>query len=67
MFRRKRKYARWPRSDELFEPGRAEPSLQVVPGNSESERDKFKCLHLLVETAVAVRQREREREREAAQ
>nr|ACR78434.1 ACHI protein [Bombyx mori] len=26
----------------------------------EGERDKFKCLYLLVETAVAVRQREKE-------
>ncbi|XP_022824934.1 homeobox protein PKNOX2-like isoform X2 [Spodoptera litura] len=38
--------------------------LQVVPTNvsSEGERDKFKCLYLLVETAVAVRQREKEAE-----
>ncbi|CAG9795478.1 unnamed protein product [Diatraea saccharalis] len=37
--------------------------LQVVPAGSvsgEGERDKFKCLYLLVETAVAVRQREKE-------
>ncbi|XP_053614272.1 uncharacterized protein LOC128677441 isoform X2 [Plodia interpunctella] len=34
--------------------------IQVVPSGSsgEGERDKFKCLYLLVETAVAVRQRE---------
>ncbi|CAB3251015.1 unnamed protein product [Arctia plantaginis] len=38
--------------------------LQVVPHASggEGERDKFKCLYLLVETAVAVRQREKEAE-----
>ncbi|XP_037301732.1 iroquois-class homeodomain protein IRX-5-like isoform X1 [Manduca sexta] len=37
--------------------------LQVVPsGGAEGERDKFKCLYLLVETAVAVRQREKEAE-----
>ncbi|XP_063626508.1 iroquois-class homeodomain protein IRX-5-like [Cydia splendana] len=36
--------------------------LQVVPSSSEGERDKFKCLYLLVETAVAVRQREKEQE-----
>ncbi|XP_059057599.1 iroquois-class homeodomain protein IRX-5-like [Achroia grisella] len=42
--------------------------LQVVPAGSagvssaEGERDKFKCLYLLVETAVAVRQREKEAE-----
>ncbi|KAJ8717495.1 hypothetical protein PYW08_005894 [Mythimna loreyi] len=38
--------------------------IQVVPANvsSEGERDKFKCLYLLVETAVAVRQREKEAE-----
>ncbi|GBP50495.1 Homeobox protein AKR [Eumeta japonica] len=41
--------------------------LQVVPagavaGGAEAERDKFKCLYLLVETAVAVRQREKEQE-----
>ncbi|NP_001153660.1 iroquois-class homeodomain protein IRX-5-like [Bombyx mandarina] len=34
--------------------------LQVVPAAGEGERDKFKCLYLLVETAVAVRQREKE-------
>ncbi|XP_072937296.1 uncharacterized protein [Epargyreus clarus] len=34
---------------------------QVVPSSSEGE-DKFKCLYLLVETAVAVRQREKEQE-----
>ncbi|CAK1603553.1 unnamed protein product [Parnassius mnemosyne] len=37
-------------------------NTQVVPGNTELERDKFKCLYLLVETAVAVRQREKEQE-----
>lgn len=31
-------------------------------GVVEGERDKFKCLYLLVETAVAVRQREKEAE-----
>ncbi|KAI8425400.1 hypothetical protein MSG28_007155 [Choristoneura fumiferana] len=36
--------------------------LQVVPAEREGERDKFKCLYLLVETAVAVRQREKEQE-----
>lgn len=36
--------------------------LQVVPRAAEGERDKFKCLYLLVETAVAVRQREKEQE-----
>ncbi|KAM3959256.1 uncharacterized protein ACR2FA_006685 [Aphomia sociella] len=38
--------------------------IQVVPagGSAEGERDKFKCLYLLVETAVAVRQREKEAE-----
>ncbi|XP_026743895.1 iroquois-class homeodomain protein IRX-5-like isoform X2 [Trichoplusia ni] len=38
--------------------------LQVVPSgaSSDGERDKFKCLYLLVETAVAVRQREKEAE-----
>ncbi|XP_050685478.1 uncharacterized protein LOC126979926 [Leptidea sinapis] len=35
------------------------PRRQVVPAESE---DKFKCLYLLVETAVAVRQREMEQE-----
>lgn len=37
---------------------------QVVPqaAGGEGERDKFKCLYLLVETAVAVRQREKEAE-----
>ncbi|XP_060805505.1 iroquois-class homeodomain protein irx-1-A isoform X2 [Amyelois transitella] len=36
--------------------------IQVVPSAApaEGERDKFKCLYLLVETAVAVRQREQE-------
>lgn len=39
-------------------------SAQVVPqaAGGEGERDKFKCLYLLVETAVAVRQREKEAE-----
>ncbi|XP_068620380.1 uncharacterized protein [Battus philenor] len=39
-------------------------TLQVVPNSAaaEGERDKFKCLYLLVETAVAVRQREKEQE-----
>ncbi|CAG5055777.1 unnamed protein product [Parnassius apollo] len=38
--------------------------LQVIPNSvtAEGERDKFKCLYLLVETAVAVRQREKEQE-----
>ncbi|CAH2042723.1 unnamed protein product, partial [Iphiclides podalirius] len=38
--------------------------LQVVPSSAaaDGERDKFKCLYLLVETAVAVRQREKEQE-----
>ncbi|XP_072942623.1 uncharacterized protein [Epargyreus clarus] len=37
--------------------------LQVVPGGSGAgEREQFKCLYLLVETAVAVRQREQEQE-----
>ncbi|XP_073953198.1 uncharacterized protein isoform X2 [Choristoneura fumiferana] len=36
--------------------------LQVVGSGAEGERDKFKCLYLLVETAVAVRQREKEQE-----
>ncbi|KAJ0173919.1 hypothetical protein K1T71_010065 [Dendrolimus kikuchii] len=41
--------------------------LQVVPqsvvvSGEGGERDKFKCLYLLVETAVAVRQREKEAE-----
>ncbi|KAL0820106.1 hypothetical protein ABMA28_006047 [Loxostege sticticalis] len=39
--------------------------IQVVPSGAaapEGERDKFKCLYLLVETAVAVRQREQEQE-----
>ncbi|KAJ8729704.1 hypothetical protein PYW08_001285 [Mythimna loreyi] len=38
--------------------------MQVVPRSrrSEVEQDKFKCLYLLVETAVAVRQREKEQE-----
>lgn len=51
------------------------PKVQVVPAHSVSpllpssppltppdDRDKFKCLYLLVETAVAVRQREKEQE-----
>lgn len=53
----------------------ASPKVQVVPAhpvnsllasdplNSDGEdKDKFKCLYLLVETAVAVRQREKEQE-----
>lgn len=48
------------------------PKVQVVPTHSDEhvnpdplisdteDRDKFKCLYLLVETAVAVRQREKE-------
>ncbi|XP_075991310.1 uncharacterized protein LOC142986638 isoform X2 [Anticarsia gemmatalis] len=36
--------------------------MQVVPRGSEVDQDKFKCLYLLVETAVAVRQREKEQE-----
>ncbi|KAI8425405.1 hypothetical protein MSG28_007155 [Choristoneura fumiferana] len=40
----------------------ASPELRVVPAEREGERDKFKCLYLLVETAVAVRQREKEQE-----
>lgn len=35
------------------------PAAPDAPGG---ERDKFKCLYLLVETAVAVRQREKEQE-----
>ncbi|XP_035446587.2 uncharacterized protein LOC118273636 isoform X2 [Spodoptera frugiperda] len=35
--------------------------MQVVP-RLEGDQDKFKCLYLLVETAVAVRQREKEQE-----
>lgn len=38
---------------------RPQVSGDVAP---EGERDKFKCLYLLVETAVAVRQREKEQE-----
>ncbi|XP_063367585.1 uncharacterized protein LOC134655998 [Cydia amplana] len=36
--------------------------VQVVPAEREGDSDKFKCLYLLVETAVAVRQREKEQE-----
>lgn len=42
--------------------------LHVLPADAaaapktDGERDKFKCLYLLVETAVAVRQREKEQE-----
>lgn len=46
------------------------PKVQVMPAhqieadplatNDEEDKDKFKCLYLLVETAVAVRQREKE-------
>lgn len=53
----------------------AHPKVQVMPAHPTSpslppsspptppegdDRDKFKCLYLLVETAVAVRQREKE-------
>ncbi|KAL3285937.1 hypothetical protein HHI36_000455 [Cryptolaemus montrouzieri] len=47
------------------------PKVQVMPAHpppsdpltpSEEDKDKFKCLYLLVETAVAVRQREKEQE-----
>lgn len=47
------------------------PKVQVLPANQidpdpasleEGDKDKFKCLYLLVETAVAVRQREKEQE-----
>ncbi|XP_055379646.1 uncharacterized protein LOC129610891 isoform X1 [Condylostylus longicornis] len=34
----------------------------IVKGLIRDEKDKFKCLYLLVETAVAVRQREKEQE-----
>lgn len=34
----------------------------AAPAAPDGERDKFKCLYLLVETAVAVRQREKEQE-----
>ncbi|KAM3959104.1 uncharacterized protein ACR2FA_006784 [Aphomia sociella] len=36
--------------------------MQAVPVPREGDQDKFKCLYLLVETAVAVRQREKEQE-----
>ncbi|XP_061721809.1 uncharacterized protein LOC133528437 [Cydia pomonella] len=36
--------------------------VQVVPAERDGDSDKFKCLYLLVETAVAVRQREKEQE-----
>ncbi|ERL91329.1 hypothetical protein D910_08661 [Dendroctonus ponderosae] len=41
------------------------PANQIEPGalmNDEEDKEKFKCLYLLVETAVAVRQREKEQE-----
>lgn len=51
----------------------AAPKVQVMPAHqinpmhvdsdplaNEEDKDKFKCLYLLVETAVAVRQREKE-------
>ncbi|XP_066254910.1 homeobox protein TGIF2LX-like [Euwallacea similis] len=46
------------------------PKVQVVPANQiepdhmviDEEKDKFKCLYLLVETAVAVREREKQQE-----
>lgn len=34
----------------------------MMPGSEDGDRDQFKCLYLLVETAVAVRQREKEQE-----
>lgn len=37
-------------------------NVQVVPSRADGDQDKFKCLYLLVETAVAVRQREKEQE-----
>ncbi|XP_052757868.1 homeobox protein PKNOX2-like [Galleria mellonella] len=36
--------------------------MQAMPRLSDRDQDKFKCLYLLVETAVAVRQREKEQE-----
>lgn len=38
------------------------PQLPHPLRRKTDERDKFKCLYLLVETAVAVRQREQEQE-----
>uniref|UniRef100_A0A1A9WP72 Homeobox domain-containing protein n=1 Tax=Glossina brevipalpis TaxID=37001 RepID=A0A1A9WP72_9MUSC len=38
-----------------------QPGTQLIKGIRE-DKDKFKCLYLLVETAVAVRQREKEQE-----
>lgn len=38
------------------------PSAHMVKGVIRDDKDKFKCLYLLVETAVAVRQREQEQE-----
>ncbi|XP_055858655.1 ankyrin repeat and ELMO domain-containing protein D-like isoform X3 [Episyrphus balteatus] len=38
------------------------PSSHMVKGVIRDDKDKFKCLYLLVETAVAVRQREQEQE-----
>ncbi|XP_054736862.1 uncharacterized protein LOC129243685 isoform X1 [Anastrepha obliqua] len=38
------------------------PGSHLVKGVIRDDKDKFKCLYLLVETAVAVRQREKEHE-----
>uniref|UniRef100_A0A1A9UJ10 Uncharacterized protein n=1 Tax=Glossina austeni TaxID=7395 RepID=A0A1A9UJ10_GLOAU len=46
------------------------PAVQITPPGGHlvkgfrDDKDKFKCLYLLVETAVAVRQREKEQEEE---
>ncbi|XP_029407372.1 uncharacterized protein LOC105229104 isoform X5 [Bactrocera dorsalis] len=40
------------------------PGSHLVKGVIRDDKDKFKCLYLLVETAVAVRQREKEQEDE---
>ncbi|CAD7014775.1 unnamed protein product [Ceratitis capitata] len=40
------------------------PGSHLVKGVVRDDKDKFKCLYLLVETAVAVRQREKEQEDE---
>ncbi|XP_036331782.1 uncharacterized protein LOC118743300 isoform X3 [Rhagoletis pomonella] len=40
------------------------PGSHLVKGVIRDDKDKFKCLYLLVETAVAVRQREKEHEDE---
>ncbi|XP_065368583.1 uncharacterized protein LOC135961043 isoform X2 [Calliphora vicina] len=37
-------------------------SVQIIPPSTTLVKDKFKCLYLLVETAVAVRQREKEQD-----